>query len=201
MTRTIVVDHLARIEGHAGITVALDGDRLERVTFDVTEGIRLFEGLVRGRHVTEVPAIVSRICAICSHAHVLTAIDAIEHALEVPVSPQTRRLRDLALQGETIESHALHLFCLALPDLCGHPGVINLAGVDPAAVALGLRLKKLGNTVQEVVGGRGARCCRTTTGASRGRRCATPASAPGDAGRWRTWPRAIATVTTRLIAS
>jgi sulfhydrogenase subunit alpha len=154
MTRTIQVQHLARIEGHAGITVVLDGDRVERVTFDVTEGIRLFEGLLRGRHFTEVPGIVSRVCAICSHAHAITALDALEHALGLTVSPQTRRLRDLAFQGGNVESHALHFFCLALPDLVGQPGVLGLAERNPDAVRLALRLKKLGNTIQEVVGGR-----------------------------------------------
>ena len=154
MNRTIHVEHLARIEGHAGITVVLGGTGLERVEFDVDEGIRLFEGLLRGRHFTEVPALVSRICAICSHGHAITASDAIERALGVEVSPQTRALRDLAFQGGTIESHALHIFCLALPDFLGHASVISLAGVNPAAVALALKLKKLGNTIQEVVGGR-----------------------------------------------
>lgn len=154
MSRTIVVDHLARIEGHAGITVVLDHARVERVEFNVAEGIRLFEGLVRGRHFLDVPAIVSRICAICSHGHTITAISALERALDVTVSPQTRALRDLAYQGSNIESHALHVFCLALPDLLGHPSVVSLAGVHPAAVTTALRLKKLGNTIQEVVGGR-----------------------------------------------
>jgi sulfhydrogenase subunit alpha len=154
MSRTITVDHLARIEGHAGITVVLGEHRVERVEFNVTEGIRLFEGLVRGRHCTEVPAIVSRICAICSHGHTITALSALERALDVPVSRQTRTLRDLAYQGANIESHALHVFCLALPDLLGHPSVVSLAGANPAAVAMALRLKKLGNTIQEVIGGR-----------------------------------------------
>jgi sulfhydrogenase subunit alpha len=154
MSRTIVVDHLARIEGHAGITVVLGGDGVERVDFNVTEGIRLFEGLVRGRHCLDVPGIVSRICAICSHGHTITALSAIERALNVTVSAQTRTLRDLAYQGASIESHALHVFCLALPDLLGHPSVVSLAGVNPAAVGMALRLKKLGNTIQEIVGGR-----------------------------------------------
>lgn len=154
MNRTIVVEHLGRIEGHAGITVVLGGSRVERVEFDVDEGIRLFEGLLRGRHFTDVPALVSRICAICSHGHAITACDAIERALGVVVSPQTRALRDLAFQGGAIESHALHVFCLALPDFLGHASVLSLAGVNPGAVALALKLKKLGNTIQEVVGGR-----------------------------------------------
>jgi sulfhydrogenase subunit alpha len=154
MSRSLIVDHVARIEGHAGITVVLNGTGVERVEFDVDEGIRLFEGLLRGRPVADVPALVSRICAICSHGHAITASDAIERALGVTVSPQTWALRDLAFQGGAIESHALHVFCLALPDFLGHPGVVSLAGADPATVALALRLKKLGNIVQEVVGGR-----------------------------------------------
>jgi sulfhydrogenase subunit alpha len=154
MSRTIVVNHLARIEGHGGITVVLDGRRVERVEFDVFEGLRLFEALVRGRSVSEIPAIVSRVCAICSHNHAIVALLAIERALGVQVTPQTSRLRELAFHGAAIESHALHVFCLALPDLLGRASVLEVAGSDPEAVAMALRLKKLGNTIQEIVGGR-----------------------------------------------
>jgi sulfhydrogenase subunit alpha len=72
----------------------------------------------------------------------------------IAVSPQTERLRELVYHGSAIESHALHLFCLALPDLLRRASVIELAGVAPEAVATALRLKKLGNTIQEVIGGR-----------------------------------------------
>ncbi len=154
MTRTISVDHLARVEGHGGITVVLDEVGVSKVAVDIFEGIRLFEGLVLGRSLEDVTGIVSRICAICSHGHTVTSLHALENALGIEVSPQTRKLRDLAYQGANIESHALHVFCLALPDLLGHPSVISLAGVNPAAVTMALRLKKLGNTIQEVVGGR-----------------------------------------------
>jgi sulfhydrogenase subunit alpha len=154
MTRTIVVDHLARIEGHAGITVTIDGDQVDRVQFDILEGIRLFEGLVRGRPVIEVAGIVSRICAICSHGHAITALQALERAMRIEVSPQTRRLRELVYHGSQIESHALHFFCLALPDFLGRASVVELAAQSPETVAMALRLKKLGNTIQEVVGGR-----------------------------------------------
>ncbi|MGA2263617.1 MAG: Ni/Fe hydrogenase subunit alpha [Acidobacteriota bacterium] len=154
MTRTITIDHLARVEGHGGIKVVLDGDQVSTVQLDVFEGIRLLEGLVRGRSLEDVTGIVSRICAICSHGHSITSLQALEDALEVAVTPQTRKLRDLAYHGANIESHALHVFVLALPDLLGHPSVISLAGVNPDAVAMALRLKKLGNTIQEVIGGR-----------------------------------------------
>jgi sulfhydrogenase subunit alpha len=154
MTRTITVDHLTRVEGHGGITVFLEGAEVRDVHLDIFEGIRLFEGLVRGRTIEDVSGIVSRICAICSHGHSITALQALENALGITVTPQTRTLRDLAYQGANIESHALHVFVLALPDMLGHSSVIGLAGVIPDAVKTALRLKKLGNTIQEIVGGR-----------------------------------------------
>lgn len=154
MTRTIQIDHVARVEGHGGVTVTLDGAEVRRVDFDIFEGIRLFEGLLRGRTFDDVPAIVSRVCAICSHNHALTAIQALEGALGVAPSAQTRTLRDLVFQGANVQSHALHVFLLALPDLVGHPSALSLAQADPEAIRLALRLKKLGNTIQDVVGGR-----------------------------------------------
>ncbi|MFB3777870.1 MAG: Ni/Fe hydrogenase subunit alpha [Bryobacteraceae bacterium] len=154
MTRTIKVDHLARVEGHGGVTVELGGDPVIAVRFDIFEGARLLEALARGRSWEDVPQIVSRICAICSVAHSLTSIKAIESAFGITPSPQTELLRDLACRGENIESHALHVFCLAVPDYLNYPSVIALAGDLPDAARLGLRLKKLGNTIQEVIGGR-----------------------------------------------
>jgi sulfhydrogenase subunit alpha len=154
MTRTISIHHLARVEGHGGIQVVIDGSQVSKVEFDIFEGIRLLEGLVCGRSLEDVTGIVSRICAICSHGHSITSLQAIEDALEIEVTLQTRKLRDLAYQGANIESHALHVFVLALPDLLGYPSVISLAKAHPEAVAIALRLKKLGNTIQEVIGGR-----------------------------------------------
>ena len=127
MSRTIVVEHLGRIEGHAGITVTLNGTRVDRVQFDVFEGMRLFEALVLGHGVEEIPGIVSRICSICSHSHVVTALQALERAMGIEVSAQTDRLRELGFHGTAIESHSLHLFCLALPDFLHRASVVELA--------------------------------------------------------------------------
>jgi len=151
---SIRVEHLARIEGHGGITVELDGNEIRKVQFDIFEGARLLEGLVRGRSYKDVAQILSRICAICSSSHALTSLKATEAAFGVEVSPQTTLLRDLLSLGESIESHALHLFCLALPDYLGYAGVVALAAEKPETAALGLRLKKLGNLIQETIGGR-----------------------------------------------
>lgn len=152
--RTISVEHLARVEGHGGITVELDDDRIESVRFDVFEGIRLIEGIIGGRHWEDVSQIVSRICAICSVAHALTSIRVTEKVFGVKTSAQTELLRDLLWRGENIESHALHLFLLAAPDYLGYASGPAMAADHPEAVALGLRLKQLGNDLQMGIGGR-----------------------------------------------
>ena len=152
--KTVVIEHLARVEGHGGITVELEGDGVGNVRFDVFEGARLLEPLVRGKRYDEVAPILSRICAICSVAHCLTSLKATENAFEVRISPQTELLRELLYLGENIESHALHVFLLALPDYWNCPSAIALAADKPDAVLLGLRLKRLGNLIQETIGGR-----------------------------------------------
>jgi sulfhydrogenase subunit alpha len=154
MTRTITIDHLPRVEGHGGIWVELEGNAVKEVQFRIFEGLRLVEGLVRERDFNDVPQIVSRICAICSVAHTLTSIKAIEDAFAVQPGPQTLQLRDLMFRGENIESHALHLFLLALPDYFGYPSAADMAVEHREAVTLGLRLKRLGNSIQETIGGR-----------------------------------------------
>lgn len=154
MSTTITVEHLARVEGHGGITVELDDSGIKQVRFDVFEGARLLEGLVRGRGYEDISQILSRICAICSVAHSLTSLKATENAFGVQPSPQTQVLRDLLYRGESIESHALHLFLLAVPDYLGYSSGIALAADKPDVVSMGLRLKKLGNTIQEIIGGR-----------------------------------------------
>lgn len=154
MNRVITVDHLTRVEGHGGIRVELDADRVTAVELQLYEGLRLVEGLVRGRRFEDIPQIVSRICAICSVAHTLTSIKATEVAFGISPGQQCLQLRDLMYRGENIESHALHLFLLALPDYLGYPSVTAMVTEHRDVVALGLRLKKLGNSIQEVVGGR-----------------------------------------------
>ena len=151
---TIVIEHLARVEGHGGITVELEGDTVTNVRFDIFEGSRLLEPLVRGKRCEEVAPILSRICSICSGAHTLTSLKATEAAFGIRVSPQTELLRELMFRGESIESHALHLFLLAVPDYLNYPSATAMAADKPGAVLLGLRLKKLGNQIQEVIGGR-----------------------------------------------
>ena len=154
MKKSVVVDHVCRIEGHGGINVVIEDGKVARVEMEVFEGTRFLEALVVGRSYDEVPPILSRICAICSAVHTITSLMAIEDAFGTKISPQTELLRDLLVQGGNIESHALHLFCLAVPDFLGYSGAFTLAADHPREVKIGLGLKKLGNTVQEAIGGR-----------------------------------------------
>ena len=154
MHKSVVIDRICRVEGHGGITVNIEDGRVTEVKMDVFEGTRFFEPLVVGRTYDEVAPILMRICAICSGTHTVASLMAVENALGVTVSEQTRLLRDLLVQGGNIESHALHLFCLVLPDFLNYPSAVALASDYPAEVKMGLELKRLGNAIQEAIGGR-----------------------------------------------
>ena len=154
MTRTIVVNELARVEGHGGIEVQLKGDEVAAVKFNVFEGQRLLETLLNGRHYADVAPTISRICAICSAAHFVTSLQATEAAFGTTVTEQTQQLRELLFRGENIESHALHVFLLAAPDYLGYPAATDMARDHAEVVKLGLELKQLGNAIQEIIGGR-----------------------------------------------
>jgi len=109
---------------------------------------------MRGRTWSEAQTLTSRICGICAVAHSCASLRASEDALGVELTPQTLLLRKLILYGEQIQSHWLHTLFLALPDYLGAPSVLPLAASHPEEIKMALRLKKLGNYIGEVVGGR-----------------------------------------------
>jgi coenzyme F420-reducing hydrogenase alpha subunit len=152
--RTIDVNYLARVEGEGSLYVKLDGDEISELEFGIFEPPRFFEAFLRGRHFTEVPDITSRICGICPIGYQTSSINAMEDACGVMVTPGIDALRRLIYCGEWIESHALHVFLLHAPDFLGYESAIHLAKDFPDEVQMGLRMKKVGNSVVQVVGGR-----------------------------------------------
>jgi sulfhydrogenase subunit alpha len=150
----LTVEHVARIEGHGNIRIEVDGGVVREIRLDVVEPARFFESMVAGRRFDEAPLITSRICGICSPNHVVTSIKAIEAALGVQVSERTKLLRKLLVYGSFLQNHATHLYILAAPDYVGLPNVFPLADSNPDIVARALRLKKLGNELTSLVGGR-----------------------------------------------
>ncbi|GFO60332.1 cytosolic NiFe-hydrogenase subunit alpha [Geomonas silvestris] len=154
MGSVVEVNPLSRVEGHGTLRVYLEGRHVERVELCLTESPRLFEALLLGRSFAEVPDIICRICSLCSTVHKVTALLAVEEALKLPVSRTTRLTRELILHGGQLQSHALHLYCLLLPDLLEVKGVADLARQAPELLKAGLALKQVGNQIQEELGGR-----------------------------------------------
>jgi coenzyme F420-reducing hydrogenase alpha subunit len=153
-TRTIKVETLARVEGEGSLFIKMAGERVADVKLKIYEPPRFFEAFLRGRHFTEVPDITARICGICPIAYQMSAVHAIERALGVQIDPAVRLLRRLFYCGEWIESHALHIYMLHAPDFLGYPDVIAMAQAHKAIVEQALRLKKIGNRLVQVLGGR-----------------------------------------------
>lgn len=162
--RTITIPHLGRVEGHGGIFVKVVGGSVHEVNMDIYEGSRYYEALLKGKHFLEVQGIITRVCAICSASHTVAALTALENALGIAQTERVHRLRGLLLLGATIESHALHVFALALPDFLGFDSVIGMASRYPGEVAFALRLKQMGNRIQELIGGRAVHPINTLVG-------------------------------------
>jgi len=153
-TRTIKVDLLARVEGEGALAVRIKGDRVVDVQLRIFEPPRFFEAFLRGRAFTEAPDITARICGICPIAYQMSAVHAMENALGVQVTGALRALRRLIYCGEWIESHALHIYLLHAPDFLGYPDAIHMAKDHRDAVQRGLQLKKAGNQIVTLLGGR-----------------------------------------------
>ena len=152
--RTIKTDFLTRVEGEGAMRVVIRNGSVEDVELRIYEPPRFFEAFLRGRSFMEAPDITARICGICPVAYQMSACNAMEDALGVTVSEPIRALRRLLYCGEWIESHALHVFLLHAPDFLGYESAPAMARDHPELVAKGLELKKSGNQVMTVVGGR-----------------------------------------------
>ncbi len=152
--RTLKVDALARVEGEGAMYVEVDDGQVRDVQLRIYEPPRFFEAFLRGRRFTEPPDITARICGICPVAYQMSSARAIEDACGVEVDGPLRDLRHLLYCGEWIESHTLHVAMLHAPDFLGYESAIEMAGDHRPQVELSLRLKKIGNAVVELIGGR-----------------------------------------------
>lgn len=154
MGSVVEINPLTRLEGHGSVRVYREGIRVQRVELHLSESPRLFEALLLGKSFAEVPEIICRICSLCSTVHKVTALLAVEDAFGVEVSEVTALTRELMLNAGMLQDHALHLYCLVLPDLLGVRGVAELALSAPDILKAGLAIKKAGNLITETAGGR-----------------------------------------------
>jgi coenzyme F420-reducing hydrogenase alpha subunit len=162
--RTFEVKALSRVEGEGALYVKLNGDVVEHVELNIYEPPRFFESFLRGRAIHEVPDITARICGICPVAYQMTSCHALEKALGISMTPEIRTLRRLLYCAEWIESHALHIYLLHAPDFLGYESGISMAGDHREVVEKGLRMKKIGNELLEVLGGRAIHPINVTVG-------------------------------------
>jgi len=150
----INVEYLTRVEGHGNIVVNVREGRLENCQLDIVESPRFFEGMLRGRSIFEAQHITSRICGICSCGHSLASIQAAEDAIGFTPSEQTVLLRRFLLHTEFLDSHVLHIYILAAPDIIGAPSFVPLITTHNKVVRRALRLKKTYNNICDILVGR-----------------------------------------------
>jgi coenzyme F420-reducing hydrogenase alpha subunit len=152
--RTIKVDYLARVEGEGALRVKVRNGSVADVKFRIFEPPRFFEAFLRGRKFSEAPDITARICGICPVAYIMSSIHAMENAFGIKIDGPLRDLRRLLYCGEWIESHVLHVYMLHAPDFLGYQDAIQLAKDYPEVVNTALKLKKIGNEIVTLIGGR-----------------------------------------------
>ncbi|AFK22704.1 NAD(P)-dependent hydrogenase/sulfhydrogenase 2 subunit alpha [Pyrococcus sp. ST04] len=150
----IELDEFTRVEGVGKAEIVVENGTIKEARVKILEGPRFFEVLTLGRNYWDVPDLEARICAICYLSHSIASVRAIENALKIDVPESVNKLRELGLWGEIIESHSLHLYLLALPDVLGYPDAISMVQRHGEIIKEGLAIKALGNTIREVIGGR-----------------------------------------------
>jgi sulfhydrogenase subunit alpha len=155
-TRTLRVAALARVEGEGALHLEMRGGEVRKVRLEIYEPPRFYEAFLRGRDFREVPDITARICGICPIAYQTASCYALEKAVGVfgRFEKAVQDLRDLVYCGEWIESHVLHMFMLHLPDFLGYESAITMAEDHRDVVRKALRIKKVGNEIIALLGGR-----------------------------------------------
>jgi len=152
--REIDVGYIARVEGQGSLEIRVSSGKIDELRFGIFEPPKFFEAFLIGRHCSEVHELTSRICGICPVPHQITALRAVENALGIRVSEQTKDLRKLMNYGSHIQSHILSLYFLAAPDYLGYESLFQMVKDHLAVVKRALKLKKLGNDLIELIGAR-----------------------------------------------
>lgn len=161
MPRTITIDPVTRVEGHAKITIHLDNaGEVSAARFHVAE-FRGFEKFCEGRHFQEMPIITSRVCGICPISHMIASADAGDRILAVDVPHTARQLRRIVNLAQLVQSHALSFFYLSSPDLLfGYDAppesrnIIGVAAEFPDLARGGIRLRQFGQQIIETIAGK-----------------------------------------------
>ncbi|MBI5618734.1 MAG: Ni/Fe hydrogenase subunit alpha [Gammaproteobacteria bacterium] len=159
--KRVVIDPVTRVEGHGKVTLLLDEDnRVQQARLHIVE-FRGFEKFIQGRPYWEVPIVVQRLCGICPVSHQLAAGKAIDQIVGAQLSPAATKLRRLLHWGQVLQSHALHFFHLASPDLLfGFDSEVqkrNIFGViaeHPTVALEGVQIRRYGQEIIKAISGK-----------------------------------------------
>jgi sulfhydrogenase subunit alpha len=164
-TIDINIKHVTRVEGHGNIVLNIKKGKIEKLEWQISEAPRFFESMLHERNYDELRSIASRICGICSIGHSLASLKATEDALGITISEQTEHLRRLAINGENMQSHILHIGYLALPDLFGVGSVFPLVqSKHKDTVKKIIHLHRLSNYMSDLICGRTTHPIRLVVG-------------------------------------
>ena len=161
MNRKIIIEPVTKVEGHGKVTINLDSKgEVKDAHFHVTE-FRGFEKFCEGRMAWDMPVITTRICGICPVRHHLASVKACDDLFGASIPSAAKKLRELMHMGQFIHSHALHFFFLAAPDFVmgfdsdpAKRSVIGILEKDPVLAKKAIKLRKIGQTIIDKVGGR-----------------------------------------------
>ena len=153
--RRIAIEPVSRVEGHGKVTILLDEyNHVHQVRLHIVE-FRGFEAFIEGRPYTEVPVTVQRLCGICPVSHHIAAAKAMDVIAGYgPLTPTAEKLRRLLHYGQIVQSHALHFFYLASPDLLlgfesevAKRNIVGVAAAFPDLAKQGVLTRKFGQEV------------------------------------------------------
>ncbi|MGB9740522.1 MAG: Ni/Fe hydrogenase subunit alpha [Candidatus Bathyarchaeia archaeon] len=159
--KEITISPTTRIEGHGKVTIILNEfGNVEDAYFYATE-IRGFDYFLKGMEAERLPFIISRICGVCSTAHVLASAKAIENAYEVEITETAKKLRELLLMGQTISNQSLVFFFLTLPDFWFSPeedpskrNIFQIMREKPEIGRKAVALRNFATQILDIVGKR-----------------------------------------------
>ena len=160
--RRIVIEPLTRVEGHGKVTILLDHDhRVLSARLHIVE-FRGFERFVQGRPIQEIPVLVQRLCGICPVSHHLCAAKAVDGILGIDrLTPTGEKMRRLMHYGQMFQSHALHFFYLAAPDLLfgfespvATRNIIGIAAAHPELARQGVAMRRFGQEIVQATAGK-----------------------------------------------
>lgn len=152
--KVIKINQIDKIEGHAGFIGDIVNGDVKKARFEVIMGIRLFERIMIGRKFEEAGNISARICGVCPVVHYLTAMKAIESALDVKIPLDAINMRKILMLGQFIQSHTLHVYFLSLSDFFDISEAGSLIKKFPEHTKLALNIREYGNELIHVFGGR-----------------------------------------------